>query len=191
MAAYDRDLDTRRAALDQQAEDLDAKIKGFKAQIADLEDRSRTAASRGDLDTATDLDEQAEQLRKQLSIANRKRRIASSTELKGGPTIYKSVAEAERAYLEAEKIGHEYIREARAVVAQWLEFFEELSKKSKFAGRYGPNMDARRYERIDHHFNAEFYARVAEKQKADEQERKEAWEAEKARRRATGKFFCS
>lgn len=73
MRAYENDLDTRRAALDKQASDLDAKIKTLKAQISALESQSREAASRGDLDAAADLDEQAEGLRKQLSTASRKR----------------------------------------------------------------------------------------------------------------------
>ena len=79
MAAYEGDLATRRAALDKQAENLDAKIKTLKAQISALESQSREAASRGDLDAAANLDEQAEGLRKQLSTASRKRRIATST----------------------------------------------------------------------------------------------------------------
>lgn len=190
MAAYENDLDTRRAALDKQAADLDAKIKTLKAQISTLESQSREAASRGDLDAAADLDEQAEGLRKQLSTASRKRRIASSTELQGDADLFKAIKAAKAAYEGAEATGQKYVQEARAVVDEWAEFFKKLQENTKFVGRYGPHMDGRRYEKIDHHFNAEFYAKMEEKAKAEERERKEAWEAEKARRRAMGNFFA-
>ena len=190
MAAYENDLTTRRAALDKQAAGLDAKIKTLKTQINALESQSREAASRGDLDAAADLDEKAEALRKQLSTANRKRRIATSTELKGDADLFKAITVAKKAYEEAEATGQKYVQEARAVVDEWAKFFEQLQDKAQFVGRYGPHMDGSRYEKIDHHFNAEFYARMAEKQAAEEQERKEAWEAEKARRRAMGNFWA-
>ena len=188
MAAYENDLTTRRAALDKQATDLDAKIDTLKGQINALEGQSREAASRGDLDAAADLDEKAESLRKQLSTISRKRRIATSTELKGDADLFKAITTAKKAYEEAEAIGQKYVRAAKAVVDEWAEFFKKLQANTKFVGRYGPHMDGRRFDQIDHHFNAEFYARMAEKQAAEEQERKEAWEAEKARRRAMGNF---
>lgn len=190
MAAYENDLDTRRAALDKQAADLDATIKTLKTQIKALESQSREAASRGDLDTAADLDEKAESLRKQLATTNRKRRIASSTELKGDADLFKAITAAKKAYEKAEATGQKYVQETRAVVDEWAAFFKHLQDKTKFVGRYGPHMDGSRYEKIDHHFNAEFYARMAEKQAAEDQERKEAWEAEKARRRSMGNFFA-
>ena len=190
MRAYENDLDTRRAALDKQAADLDAKIKTLKAQISALESQSREAASRGDLDAAADLDEQAEGLRKQLSTASRKRRIASSTELQGDADLFKAIKAAKASYEGAEAAGQKYVQEARAVVDEWAAFFKQLQEKTKFVGRYGPHMDGSRYEKIDHHFNAEFYAKAEEMAKAQEQERQEAWEAEKARRRAMGTFFA-
>ena len=190
MAAYEGDLATRRAALDKQAENLDAKIKTLKAQISALESQSREAASRGDLDAAANLDEQAEGLRKQLSTASRKRRIATSTELQGDADLFKAIKAAKAAYEEAKATGQKYVQEARTVVDEWAAFFKQLQDKTKFVGRYGPHMDGSRYEKIDHHFNAEFYARMAEKQAAEDQEQKEAWEAEKARRRSMGNFFA-
>lgn len=189
MTAYENDLTTRRAALDKQAKELDAKMKYLKGRINALESQSREAASRGDLDAAADLDEKAESLRKQLSTATRKRRIATSTDLKGDADLFKAISAAKRTYEEAAEAGREYIQEALAVVAEWAKFFEQLQDKTKFAGRYGPNMDSRRYEKIDHHFNAEFYSKIAEKAKAEEQERKAAWEAEKARRSSMGDFY--
>lgn len=190
MAAYENDLARRQAVLDQQAAELDEKIKTLKAQISALESQSREAASRGNLDAAADLDEKAEVLRKQLSTASRKRRIATSTELKGDADLFKAITAAKKAYEEAEATGQKYIQEARAVVDEWAALFKQLQEKTKSVGRYGPHMDGCRYERIDHHFNAEFYAKMAERAKAQEQERKESWETEKARRRAMGNFFA-
>lgn len=190
MAAYENDLTSRRSELDKQAADLDVKIQTLKSKICAMEDKSREAASRGDLDTSAYLDEEAEGLRKQLSTTSRKRRIATSTELKGDKSLFMAITAAKMDYEAAEEAGQKYVREARAAVDEWSKFFEHLQDKVKFVGRYGPNMDTRRFEKIDHHFNAEFYARMAEKQKAEDQERKDAWEAEKARRRATGNFFC-
>lgn len=189
MAAYENDLTTRRAALDKQAADLDAKIETLKGQINALESQSREAASRGDLDAAADLDEQAEGLRKQLSTASRKRRIASSTELQGDADLFKAIKAAKAAYEGAEATGQKYVQEARAVVDNWVAFFKQLQEKTKFVGRYGPHMDGSRYEKIDRHFNAAFYDKMAEKAKAEEQERKDAWEAEKARRRSVGNLY--
>lgn len=189
MAAYENDLTTRRAALDKQAADLDAKIETLKGQINALESQSREAVSRGDLDAAADLDEKAEGLRKQLTTASRKRRIATSTELQGDAALFKAVTAAKKAYEEAEVTGQKYVQESRAVVDEWAKFFEQLQEKTKFVGRYGPHMDGSRYDRIDHHFRAKFYKEMEERAKAQEQERKEAWEAETARRRAMGNFY--
>lgn len=188
MAAYENDLTTRRATLDKQAADLDAKIETLKGQINALESQSREAASRGDLDAAADLDEKAEGLRKQLSTASRKRRIASSTELQGDADLFKAISAAKRAYEAAEETGQQYVLEAKAVVDEWAKFFEQLQDKTRLVGRYGPHMDGSRYERIDHHFNAKFYERINAQAEADRKEREEAWEAEKARRRSMGNF---
>ena len=83
MDAYDADLAVRRAVLDGQAAELAAQLTEFEARIAQLEGESREAASRGDLDAAAEADEKAEALRKQAATARRKRRIASSAELRG------------------------------------------------------------------------------------------------------------
>ena len=190
MDAYERDLDARRTALDKQAADLDGKIKTLKADIEALEDQSREAASRGDLDAAAELDEKAEALRKQLSTASRKRRIATSTELQGDAALFNAIKEAKNACEEAVATGREYVMEARAVVKKWAEFFEQLQKQTETAGRYGHKMDYRRFEKIDQHFNAKLYAKLREKAEAEEREREAAWEAEKARRRSMGNFYA-
>lgn len=190
MDTYEADLNTRRAALDKQAAELNAEIERIKGEIVALEDQSREAASRGDLDTAAELDEKAEELRKRLSAASRKRRIATGAKLKGDAQLFAAVKAAKGEYENSAELCRKRVTEVVAIIAQWAEHFEKLEEQTNRIPNYCPGMDARRFEAIDKNFNAELYAKFNAKAEEDRRERDEAWEAEKARRRAAGNFFC-
>lgn len=189
MDTYEADLNTRRAALDKQAAELNAEIERIKGEIVALEDQSREAASRGDLDTAAELDEKAEELRKRLSAASRKRRIATGAKLKGDAQLFAAVKAARGDYENAAELCRKRVAEAVAIIAQWAEHFEKLAQKTDRIPNYCPRMDDRRFEKLDKCFNAELYAKIQAQAEKDRREREEAWEAEKARRRAAGNFY--
>ena len=184
MEAYDRDLETRRANLDRQAAELDEQIGALKAEISTLETESRDAASRGNLDAAAEADEKAERLRKQLSTATRKRRIANRAELQGTPELFQKVRKAKQTYDEMAALCGQYVVEAQGVIEAQQKAFEALSRNTRFANR-SPYFDTRRYEKIDHHFNADAYAHMAEKEEAARSAQEEADELERARRMRT------
>lgn len=172
MQEYEKDLQTRQTAIDKQVSELEATISTLTAQIDALEEKSRDAASRGDLDTAADFDEQAETVRKDLSIAQRKRRIATGAELKGDPSLFDAVKAARTHYNEACTSSREFVCEAVSIVAEWAEFFESLHKKTMWKADYCPSMDSYKYEKIEHHFHADLFARIEKAGVKKEREQK-------------------
>ena len=190
MDNYEADLNVRRAALDKQATELNAEIGRIKGEIAVLEDQSREAASRGDLDTAAERDEKADALRKRLSAASRKRRIATGARLKGDAQLFAAVKAARAEYENAAELCRKCVEGVVALIAQWAEHFEKLAQKTDRIPNYCPRMDDRRFEKLDKDFNTELYAKIEAQAEKDRREREEAWEAEKARRRAAGNFYA-
>lgn len=190
MDNYEADLNTRRAALDKQAAELDTEIVRLKREITALESQSREAASRGGLDTAAELDEKADELRKRLSAASRKRRIATGAKLKGDAQLFAAVKAAKGEYENAAELCRKGVTEVVSIIAQWAKHYETLEEQTNRIQNYYPRMDDRRLRKIDEEFNAELYAKINAKAEEDRREREEAWEAEKARRRAAGNFFC-
>ncbi len=174
MAAYEQDVATRKAELDKLAAELDEQIKTLKTEVSTLEGQSREAASRGDLDAAAEADEKAEALQKQLATATRKRRILSSTELKGDTTLFKRVQVAKKAFESTVEVSRGYVREAVSLIEAWSKYFSDLQKATKWETTRSPSFDGSTYDRINHHFNAAFYAEQARKKKEQE-------EAEKSR----------
>lgn len=190
MDNYEADLSARRAALDKQATELNAEIGRIKGEIAVLEDQSREAASRGDLDTAAELDEKADALRKRLSAASRKRRIATGAKLRGDAQLFAAVKAAKGEYENAAELCRKCVEGVVAIITQWAEHFEKLAQKTDRIPNYCPRMDDRRFEKLDKDFNTELYAKIEAQAEKDRREREEAWEAEKARRRAAGNFYA-
>lgn len=175
MAAFDSDLKRRRDALDQQAAALDVQIADLKTQVQQLESSSRDSASLGDLDAAAEADEQAEGLRKQLSVVQRKRRIAASSELKGDPALFQQIEDARKEFTEVRESCEKAVREASGLVKELHAHFKKLEDVTWKSYDYGPFYNDRQRNRIEHTFHADFYRQLAEKEKADreraEQER--------------------
>lgn len=165
MDAYDADLKERQTVLDRQGQALDAQIKDQEKKITALESQSREAASRGDLDGAATADEQAEDLRRQVTVARRKRRIASSTELRGDGGLYAAVQEKQAAYTETLDLCRQYVRKAVATVEEWKKQFEGLEQATRWAASRGPG-DAgateKRWLKIDKNFRREFWQKIEE-----------------------------
>ena len=179
MARFEEDLKKRQTVLDQQAQQLDKHIRELGTQIKSLETKGREAASRGDLDAAAQADEQAEALRQQAAAARRKRRIATSTELRGDPALYEAVEKARGEYSDAFSACQAAVREAVAVIAEWERHFQELHEQVRHEKDRGP-ADAgytdKRWMKIDKNFRREVYQKIeaeAERVKREEREREE------------------
>lgn len=138
LDAHDADLAARKSVLEQQAKALDAQLAGLEKQITHLEAESREAASRGDLDAAAASDEQADALRKQAATAQRKRRIASSAELRGDPVLYSRILDAKRTYDETYTECQAATREAANLISGWAKLAAELERAAKLSVLRGP-----------------------------------------------------
>ena len=92
-------------------------------------------------------------------------------------------------YENAAELCRKCVEAVVAIIAQWAEHFEKLAQKTDRIPTYCPRMDDRRFEKLDKCFNAELYAKIQAQAEKDRREREEAWEAEKARRRAAGNFY--
>lgn len=154
---YEADQAKRRAELDAQAAEIDKRIDALQVKINAAENRSRTAASRGDLDTAAAEEEKAEELEKAASLLKRKRRIATSAELKGDPVIYGKIREAQNRRQIADEVCHRYVIEAVDLAEKWAWQFKELHRRAVNAIQRGsalPSYEAERVDKVVEHFNA-------------------------------------
>lgn len=152
MDAYDADLAARRAVLEGQATQLDAQLAELEKQIAALESESREAASRGDLDAAAEADEQADNLRKQAATLHRKRRIASSAELRGDRGLYEKLTAARASYDTTYQLCAVAAREAADYVRDLSERLERLTRTAQLSAGRGPQIcgaDRKRAAAID------------------------------------------
>ena len=165
MDRFDADLKARQAVLDQQGQTLDVQIQDLEMKIKNIEATSRDAASRGNLDAAATADEEAEDLRRQMSTARRKRRIANGTELRGDERLYTAIKEAKAGYDASFALCQGAVREAIEIVREWRENFEALEKTTKFEALRGPG-DAgateKRWLKIDKNFRREHYQQLEE-----------------------------
>lgn len=155
LDAYGTDLASRRAVLEQQAEALDAKLAELEGKIAMLESASREAASRGDIDGAAEADEQADSLRKQAATLHRKRRIASSAELRGDRGLYEKLTAARASYDTTYQLCAVAAHEAAAYVRDLSERLEKLKRTAQLSTSRGPQVcgaDVKRQAEIDSAF---------------------------------------
>lgn len=154
---YEADQAKRRAELDAQAAEIDKRIDALQVKINAAENRCRTAASRGNLDTAAAEEEKAEELKKAVSLLKRKRRIASSAELKGDPVIYGKIREAQNRRQIADEVCHQYVIKAVDLAEKWEWQFKELHRRAVNAMQRGsalPSYEAERVDKVVEHFNA-------------------------------------
>ena len=163
MDAFDADLKERQNILDQQGRALDAQVRALEMEIKTLEDRGREAASRGDLDTAAQLDERSEDLQKQVATARRKRRLADGAALRGDAGNFAAIQEKQAAYTATLSLCGEYVREAVAAVREWQEHFARLERETRWAANRGPAVAGvveKRWLEIDKNFRREFYQQL-------------------------------
>lgn len=178
LGNYEQDLRNRQAELDRQGQVLDGQIRDLEKKITALESQRREAASRGDLDGAATADEEAEDLRRQVTVARRKKRIADSTELRGDADLYAAIQEKQAAYTATLNLCGEYVREAVVTVKEWKECFEKLERETRWSTGRGPGdgHTTKRWETIDRAYNKEFYEQLAAETEAARKEREEAEE---------------
>lgn len=140
LGEYEVDLEVRRAVLEQQAEALDAQLAELEWKIAALESKSREAASRGDLDAAAESDEAADSLRHKAAAIRRKRRIASSAELKGDKGLYDQIVASRAAYAGTYEMCATAAREAADCVRDLSERLEKLARTAQLSAGRGPQI---------------------------------------------------
>ena len=153
---YHADLARRKVALDKQAAALDEKLEEIAAQLDELEDKTRNAASIMDLDTAAQYEEQAEPIRKELETLRRKRKVVDGSELRGDPEIYQRLQDAQERLSIARTVCFEYRATARDYIRDALFNLKELEHRSFNYGVYEiSNYEQKKIDEVFHHFTGE------------------------------------
>lgn len=138
LDTYERDLQTRQQTLDKQGTELDQQINELSEFLAALQRTSRSLASKGHIDEATRLADEAENVGKRLATIRRKRAIIESTELRGDSVLYSAIQARQADYVSARSTSEQAIREALDLVNGWIKRFEALAREARIVPYCGP-----------------------------------------------------
>ena len=161
--AYNTDLNTRKAALAQQA-------TGYQTELAKLN------AKRKELAEAAEVDTELEALDKSIAALDRKLRLVSAAELKGDPKLY-SAAKAAHDAAEAERTPYrENIATLQQIVKTEIERLESIQKELGYAMNRDPGQyAANTFTKVDRHYrNLDRLEREAAEKAAAERKAAEA-----------------
>lgn len=130
--AYLSDLDTRKAALANQAADYQAQLdkatakrKAIAAKIADY-------TSRGQIDEAAEADAELEALDKDISTLGRKLCLVKGASLQGDPKLY-AAAKAAQDAVNAERTKYaETVKQFAATVSEEQKRLEKLEREMRY-----------------------------------------------------------
>lgn len=173
---YLTDLETRKAALTEQAAGYKAELSTLTTQRKKLAAKINDLSSRGQIDEAAEADAELETLDKSISTLERKLRLVSTAELKGDPELYRAAkaahdaAEAERAPYRAK------IDTLQQIVKAELERLENIKRELDYARNRDPGYIANStFEKVDRHYrDLDHLAREAAEKAAAERKAAEA-----------------
>lgn len=176
--AYLTDLETRKAALTEQAAGYKTELSTLTTQRKKLAAKINDLSSRGQIDEAAEADAELETLDKSISTLERKLRLVSTAELKGDPELYKAAkaahdaAEAERGPYRAK------IDNLQQIVKAELERLESMQRELHYARDRDPGRIANSvFEKVNRHYldldrlEREAAEKAAAERKAAEAER--------------------
>lgn len=176
--AYLTDLETRKAALVEQAAGYKTELATLTAQRKKLAAKINDLSSRGQIDEAAEADAELEALDKSISTLERKLRLVSTAELKGDPELYKAAKAAHDA-AEAERAPYrENIATLRQIVTAEIDRLENMKRELDYAGNRDHGYIANGvYEKVNRHYldldrlEREASEKAAAERKAAEAER--------------------
>lgn len=151
--AYLTDLETRKAALAEQAANYQMELDKLTEQRKALAAKINDLSSRGQIDEAAEADAELEALDKAISTLERKLRLVNTAELKGDPELYRAAKAAHDA-AEAERTPYrENIVALQLIVNAELDRLEKVGKELSYAmsrdvGYYA----ALTFEKANRHF---------------------------------------
>lgn len=176
--AYLTDLETRKAALAEQATNYQAELDKLTAQRKKLAAKINDLSSRGQIDEAAEADAELEKLDKSISTLERKLRLVSTAELKGDPELYRAAKAAHDA-AEAERAPYrKNIADLRNVVEAEMERLKSVQRELSYAMDKNPGYYAfNAFEKVNRHYldldrlEREAKEKAAAERKAAEAER--------------------
>ena len=174
--AYLTDLETRKAALAEQAAGYQTELDKLTTQRKKLAARINDLSSRGQIDEAAEADAELETLDKSISTLERKLRLVSAAELKGDPELYKAAkaahdaAEAQRSPYRAK------IDTLQQIVKTELDRLESMHRELHYARDRDPGHIANSvFEKVNRHYlDLDRLEREAAKKAATERKAAEA-----------------
>ena len=130
--AYLSDLDTRKAALANQAADYQAQLDKATTQREALAAKIADYTSRGQIDEAAEADAELEALDKHISTLSRKLRLVQRAELKGDPMLYKAAKAAQDAVFAERTKYAETVKAFRTTVREEQDRLEKLERELRY-----------------------------------------------------------
>ena len=175
---YNTDLNTRKAALAQQATGYQTELAKLNAKRKELAAKVNDLSSRGMIDEAAEVDTELEALDKSIAALERKLKLVSTAELKGDPKLYNAPKAAHDA-AEAERTPYrESIATLQQIVKAEIERLESIQKELGYAMNRDPGYyAANTFAKVDRHYRdldrleREAAEKAAAERKAAEQER--------------------
>lgn len=151
--AYLADLETRKAALAEQAAVYQTELNKLSADRKKLAEKVTDLSSRGKIDKAAEADAELETLDKSISVLSRKIRLVNTAELKGDSQLYKTAKAAHDA-AEAERAPYRVKIDAlQQIVEAELERLKSMQRELHYArdrdpGRYA----AATFDKVNRHY---------------------------------------
>lgn len=151
--AYLTDLETRKAALAEQAAGYQTELDKLTTQRKKLAAKINDLSSRGQIDEALEADTELEMLDKSITALERKLKLVSTAELKGDPKLY-SAAKAAHDAAEAERTPYRTsIATLQQIVKTEIERLESIQRELDYAISRDPGRSANAaFEKIDRHY---------------------------------------
>ena len=168
--AYLSDLDTRKAALANQAADYQAQLDKATTQRKALAAKIADYTSRGQIDEAAEADAELEAMDKHISTLGRKLRLVKGAELKGDPKLYKAAKAAQDAvYAERTKYT-ETVRALTATVREEQKRLEDVERELRYTypGSVGAGADEVFHKVQRHYLDIDLKEREAKEKAAAE-----------------------
>lgn len=176
--AYLADLETRKAALAEQAAVYQTELNKLSTDRKKLAAKVTDLSSRGKIDKAAEADAELETLDKSISVLSRKIRLVNTAELKGDPTLYQA-ARAAYSAAEAERTPYRVKIDAlQQIVESELERLKSMQRELHYARDRNPGYYANAvFDKVNRHYldldrlKREAAEKAAAERKAAEAER--------------------
>lgn len=151
--AYLADLETRKAALAEQAAVYQNELNKLSADRKKLAAKVTDLSSRGKIDKAAEADAELETLDKSISVLSRKIRLVNTAELKGDPTLYQA-ARAAYSAAEAERTPYRVKIDAlQQIVESELERLKSMKRELHYARDRDPGYYANAvFDKVNRHY---------------------------------------